>query len=96
MDSAPAFFKYDEAMEIMEFYAIADLSSYMMMMMMMWTHKSIQHEGLVCTGQLSICAQMLSTGLRQKNQNNVRKGLYGRAGSSLTSSWDFSGTLVSW
>lgn len=41
---------------------------------MTWTHKSIQAEGSVCSGQLSICSHMTdSEGLRQKNQNNRRQ-----------------------
>lgn len=34
----------------------------------MWSHESIQVEGIVRSGQLSVCAQMLSKGLTQKNQ----------------------------
>lgn len=35
------------------------------------THKSIQGEGVECSGQLSICARTLDfERLRQKNENN--------------------------
>lgn len=51
-------------------YSMADLCYWRMT----WTHKSIQVEGVVCSGQLIICAHILdSQGLRQKNQNNRRQ-----------------------
>lgn len=50
-------------------YSMADLRNWMTR-----THKSIQVEGIICSGQLGICGHVLhSEGLRQKNQNNRRQ-----------------------